>query len=296
MVDITITIPTLNEEGNIENCLHRLNSQKRPGDEIIVVDGGSDDSTVEICKSMGAKVYTADGSSIGSARHIGVLESDNEVIATTDADALPPDGWLSKIRQRFMDDDLTVLWGNIQDKNGIPIRNLIGKFSTFVGGASGNNTAYRKSDYMELDGVYPDINFSEDFVAIARLALHGKAVRDNSLVMVMDMDRDRYQKKPLLGVSVLLVGTGLATEGKLSQIATGTGLGVAATELTYEGVTDTPLHHDQVGAGVAAFGSARGSNLMIGTGAGLMAHHILTEGLSAVPTALQTGTDIVMGD
>lgn len=195
-----------------------------------------------------------------------------------------------------MDDDLTVLWGNIEDKNGVPIRNLIGKFSTLVGGASGNNTAYRKSDYMELEDVYPDINFSEDFVAIARLALHGKAVRDNGLVMVMDMDRERYQKKPMLGAGALLLTAGYITGGKVGDIAKGTGIGLAATELTYEDATGTPFHHDQVGAGLVAFGNSKGSNLLVGTGSGLIAHHTLTEGLSALPTALQAGTDVVIGD
>lgn len=294
MKSITVTIPTLNEKGNIDNCLACLQPQLAPADEVIIIDGGSDDGTVETAKSMGAKVVEAEGSSIGEARHIGVLEADNGVIATTDADALPPEGWMDRIRNHFEDDELTVLWGNIEDLNGTPIRNLIGKFSTLVGGASGNNTAYRRSDYMELGNIYDDLNFAEDFVAIAKLALHGKAVRDPNLIMVMDMDRSRYQRKPMVAAGLLLTLAGVMTEGRFSDMAVGGGIGLAATELTYEGATDTPFHHDQVGGIMAMYGNKTGNKTVLGAGGGLIAHHMLTEGVSALPTDLQLGTDIVV--
>lgn len=294
MENISITIPTLNEEGNIENCIRLLNEQIKRGDEIIVVDGGSSDSTQSICRNLGAKVIVEEGSSIGEARHIGAMQAENDVIATTDADALPPQGWLDRIRGHFENKDIAVLWGNIQDKNGVPIRNLIGKFSTLVGGASGNNTAYSMEYYNKLDDVYPDISFSEDFIAIARLASVGPAVRDENLVMVMDMDRSRYQTKPMIAMGAGLLIGGTILDGDIGRTLQGTGIGLGATEFTYENATGTPFHHDQVGVLLVAYGHSNEHDIVTGAGIGLVLHHMMTEGISALPTILEKGTDMVI--
>jgi (heptosyl)LPS beta-1,4-glucosyltransferase len=51
--NISVAIATFNEEKNIEDC---LTSIKDIASEIVIVDGGSTDKTVEIAKSFGAKV------------------------------------------------------------------------------------------------------------------------------------------------------------------------------------------------------------------------------------------------
>ena len=54
---ISIIIPTLNEETNLENLLRQLNQlEKKIPFEIIVVDGGSQDATIAIASDY-AKVY-----------------------------------------------------------------------------------------------------------------------------------------------------------------------------------------------------------------------------------------------
>ena len=50
---LTVVIPTLNEEKNI---LRAINSVKGIASEILVIDSGSTDRTVEIAKNLGAKV------------------------------------------------------------------------------------------------------------------------------------------------------------------------------------------------------------------------------------------------
>jgi glycosyltransferase involved in cell wall biosynthesis len=61
----TIIIPTLNEENNIKiiiNELHRLGFSN-----ILIIDGNSDDSTVEVAKNLGVNVLNQDGKGKGAA-------------------------------------------------------------------------------------------------------------------------------------------------------------------------------------------------------------------------------------
>jgi glycosyltransferase involved in cell wall biosynthesis len=53
-VSISVVVPTLNEEINLESCLE---SVKGWAQEIILVDSGSEDATRDIAKSFGATVY-----------------------------------------------------------------------------------------------------------------------------------------------------------------------------------------------------------------------------------------------
>ena len=53
---ISIVIPTLNESGYIESTLMCLETLRQQGHEVIVVDGGSQDETVELAKSKVDKV------------------------------------------------------------------------------------------------------------------------------------------------------------------------------------------------------------------------------------------------
>ena len=52
MSKVSVIIPTYNEEATIERCLESLFAQNYKDFEIIVVDDGSTDNTVEIIKSL----------------------------------------------------------------------------------------------------------------------------------------------------------------------------------------------------------------------------------------------------
>ena len=53
MIKISVIIPTLNAS---ESLLRTIKSVKFAADEVIVVDGGSTDGSVQIAKEAGAKV------------------------------------------------------------------------------------------------------------------------------------------------------------------------------------------------------------------------------------------------
>lgn len=57
MIRLSVALAVYNEEANLKSCLE---SAKELADEFVVVDGGSQDQTVEIAKKYGAKIIPTD--------------------------------------------------------------------------------------------------------------------------------------------------------------------------------------------------------------------------------------------
>ena len=89
---ITVIIPTLNEEENIESVVVYAKQQPYVT-EVIVVDDKSLDRTVSIAQRVGARVITSTKLGKGASMKDGVLCAKNEIIAFLDGDIdpYPPD-------------------------------------------------------------------------------------------------------------------------------------------------------------------------------------------------------------
>ena len=82
MVKISVIIPTYNEEKNIIRTLYYLSRQTLPRKnyEIIIVDGGSKDRTVEIALKYADKVIKQKSKGVGGARNDGAIIAKGEII------------------------------------------------------------------------------------------------------------------------------------------------------------------------------------------------------------------------
>lgn len=99
MVEISIIIPNLNMGNKLQVCLESINNQRdAPEYEIIVVDGGSTDNSIEIAKNFGCKIYV-DKKSLGSQRQTGLLNSSGKYVIFTDADVVVSADWLYQFYQ-----------------------------------------------------------------------------------------------------------------------------------------------------------------------------------------------------
>lgn len=103
-IHISVIIPARNEEDNIGPLLEAIQQQTYPKGqlEIIVVDDHSTDKTAEIVmKFPGVKLIRLEDDSINSykkkAIEKGIGAASGELIITTDADCIPPPGWLQNI-------------------------------------------------------------------------------------------------------------------------------------------------------------------------------------------------------
>lgn len=83
MKPISATIITLNEEKRIEACLDSLDGI---ADEIIVVDSGSTDATVDICRRRGCKVVERRMGGYGAQRQYATSLTTHSYVLSIDAD------------------------------------------------------------------------------------------------------------------------------------------------------------------------------------------------------------------
>ncbi len=90
-VEISIIIPTMNEEENIGKVLQRIKNSVKGNYEILIVDN-SKDKTPEIAKSMGAIVINEKRKGYGRAYKTGFSQAKGKIIVTLDGDnTYPPE-------------------------------------------------------------------------------------------------------------------------------------------------------------------------------------------------------------
>jgi len=97
---ISIIIPTYNSGKTIKRCIDSLHSQQFSRDkfEVIVVDDGSSDETINIAKQSDSDVVVESQHLGGSAaRTIGVSHSKGKFLAFLDSDCEADKDWLSTI-------------------------------------------------------------------------------------------------------------------------------------------------------------------------------------------------------
>lgn len=100
---ISVIVPALNEEKDLEACLRRLSCQRVDEDyEILVVDGGSEDRTVSLAQKHADLVIPQKSRGIGGARRDGAAAASGDKLAFTDADTLVSPEWLSEISSNLM--------------------------------------------------------------------------------------------------------------------------------------------------------------------------------------------------
>ena len=96
MSKISIIIPTINEADNLPLLLSDLSIINTKG-EILIVDCGSKDRTIDIADIYGAKVYKSKERNRGLQLDIGAKNSKGEWLIFLHADTRLTHNWLSKI-------------------------------------------------------------------------------------------------------------------------------------------------------------------------------------------------------
>jgi glycosyltransferase involved in cell wall biosynthesis len=103
-VPVSLIVTVRNDRPGFAELLGALAEQTEMPDEIVVVDGGSVDGTLEELKGRDrvlppVRVFVAPGANIAAGRNLAVREARHEWIACTDAGCRPVPGWLAAMKR-----------------------------------------------------------------------------------------------------------------------------------------------------------------------------------------------------
>jgi rSAM/selenodomain-associated transferase 2/rSAM/selenodomain-associated transferase 1 len=172
---ISVIIPTLDEKDNVSVTLKFL--QNVSGVEIIVVDGGSTDGTVQLVKSSGARMLST---SMGRASQLnaGALAANGGVLLFLHTDTRLPDGFQNHVF-RLLARPHTVA-GAFQLGIAGPgaglrlIEKVANLRSRFLQLPYGDQAIFLKADLFRFLGGFPDMPIMEDFVFMQRIKKYGR--------------------------------------------------------------------------------------------------------------------------
>lgn len=111
---ISVIVCAHNEEDYLGACLCSLTSQRRPPDEILVINNASDDRTRAVADAIpGVRVVDEPSKGLVIARERGRREARGELLVYVDADCRAPAFWLERVERRFQSNPaLIALSGN----------------------------------------------------------------------------------------------------------------------------------------------------------------------------------------
>ncbi len=116
---ISVVITVLNEATTVNALLVALQKQQLQPAEVIIVDGGSTDETLQILnnfKDLSLRVFQKNGNrSVG--RNEAFKQAQHELIAITDAGCIPDPDWLLELTKTFKDMSVVAGYYDAEPKN-----------------------------------------------------------------------------------------------------------------------------------------------------------------------------------
>jgi glycosyltransferase involved in cell wall biosynthesis len=105
---VSFVIPTLNSARTLENCLMSIRAQNYPNAEIVIVDAGSTDGTLELAERYGVDQVVDNPLQTGeSGKAVGARAAQGEILAFIDSDnVLIGTNWLGRMMKPFADADV----------------------------------------------------------------------------------------------------------------------------------------------------------------------------------------------
>jgi rSAM/selenodomain-associated transferase 2 len=188
---VSIITPVLEEEKAIESTLENLRSSRA---EVIVVDGGSKDGTLEVARRMQVPVIV---SSPGRARQMnaGAAVAQGDVLLFVHADTRLPPSAIDDITAALEDGRYVGGRFDVELDDNAPIFGLIGVLINFrsrlTGVATGDQAIFVRRTIFEALGGFPEIPIMEDISFSRNLKRIGKVACLRSRVVT---SARRWQK------------------------------------------------------------------------------------------------------
>ncbi|MFP4116570.1 MAG: glycosyltransferase [Candidatus Aenigmatarchaeota archaeon] len=177
---VSILVPAYNEEGIIGKTIEGLMEMNYPNKEIIVVDDGSTDDTVEVAREASGgddniRILTKENGGKPNALNYGLDYCEGELIFSLDADSVPREGAIRNMISHFEKDERVMavvptlkvmepsnLWEKAQAVE-YGITSFLRKMLSFINSLNVTPGApmYRK-EFFEEHGGFDETTVTED--------------------------------------------------------------------------------------------------------------------------------------
>lgn len=174
---ISIIVPVYNEEVGLKSFISYL--QKHTSGEkaeLIFIDGGSTDKTVEICKELGYKIYTSPIRGRASQMNYGAEKSTGDILYFLHADSIPPKSLIKDIL-KSIDEGCIAGCYRLAFEPELPLLKLYAWFTRF------DNNLFRFGDqslfvtrraFEKVGGFDQNLKVMEDQQIVVDLKKEGK--------------------------------------------------------------------------------------------------------------------------
>ena len=175
---ISVIVCTRNGAPTLRPCLDALSQQSYPNYEVLVIDDGSTDATVQITQSFpNVRCISQKPAGLSVARNLGAQEASGEILAYTDDDCIPHSDWLLRLSLAYDEGEWVAAGGpNIPPPPRTPMEALV---ASAPGAPThvliqdeeaehlpGCNLSVRKSALLSIGGFHPDFTTAGDDVDI----------------------------------------------------------------------------------------------------------------------------------
>ncbi len=187
---VSVICTVKNEEENIKSFLDSLINQSRIPDEIVIVDGGSTDRTIELLnvevdKHNMIKLFVEEKANIAKGRNIAINIAKHEIIAVTDAGCILDRNWLRNIILPLENDNsIDIVSGWYEKAPGTKFQQLVASLTYYSLDKilkdpdkflpSSRSIAFRKNAWAEVRGYPEHLKTAEDTLFDINLKKLGK--------------------------------------------------------------------------------------------------------------------------
>ena len=200
---ISVVICAFNAERTMYACLASLRTLRYPSYEVIVVNDGYTDRTLEISQRYPeVRIFSQENKGLSVARNVGYENATGEIIAYTDSDCVVDPDWLTYLAYKFVHGGFVAVGGPnlpppeesrtaacVAASPGGPAHVLID--DEVAEHIPGCNMAFLKTALEEIGGFDPIHRAAGDDVDLCwRLQNHGHAIGFSPAAMVWHFRRN----------------------------------------------------------------------------------------------------------
>jgi len=171
----------LDEEDVIDEFIYSLLHQSKKPDEIIIVDGGSKDKTVEKLKQHKKVTLIVKNGNRSVGRNEGIKKASGDIILISDAGCSLEKDWVKNITTPFHDTEIAVVSGYYKPITHNVFEKSLSTYTCVMPDRvnpenylpSSRSIAFRKSSWQNVGGYPENLNTCEDLVFAKKMKKDG---------------------------------------------------------------------------------------------------------------------------